>query len=123
MIIGLKKELQQLERQFYGHVLESMSEDIEPDTLCKWDDQACREAEDACEEYARAWNDAAGNEAETITRRLGRPDDQPIEDEILLKEMSWQRAKRIDDGWVRMDQVDIRNLKRMLGGRHNHATM
>ena len=123
MIIGLKKELQQLERQFYGHVLESMSEDIEPEALCKWDDQACREAEDACEEYARAWNDAAGNEAKTIIRRLGRPDDQPLEDEILLREMSWQCAKRIDEAWVRMDQVDIRNLMRMLGGSHNRKTM
>ena len=50
---------------------------------------------------------------------MGLPANQPPEDEILLSQLSWESAKRIDDAWVDMDRVDIRNLKRMLEGSIN----
>ena len=119
MIIGLKQESQELERRYYGCVLESLPDHVDPDGLRNWDDQACREAEYACEEYARTWNDAAYHEGDTIRKRMGLPANQPPEDEILLSQLSWKSAKRIDDAWVHMDRVDIRNLKRMLEGSRN----
>ena len=114
MIIGLKRESQELERRYYGCVLESLPDNVDPDRLRNWDDQACREAEYACEAYARTWNDAAYHEGDTIRKQMGLPANQPPEDEILLSQLSWESAKRIDDAWVDMDRVDIRNLKRML---------
>ena len=114
MIIGLKRESQELERRYYGCVLESLPDHVDPDGLRNWDDQACREAEYACEAYARTWNDAAYHEGDTIRFRMVSPANQPPEDEILLRQLSWESAKRIDDAWVDMDRVDIRNLKRML---------
>ena len=95
---------------------------MDPDRLRKWDDQACREAEYACEAYARTWNDAAYHEGDTIRKRMGLPANQPPEDEILLSQLSWESSKRIDDAWVDMDRVDIRNLKRMLEDSRKHAT-
>ena len=109
-----KRESQELERRYYGCVLESLPDNVDPDGLRKWDDQACREAEYACEEYTRTWNDAAYHEGDTIRKRMGLPANQPPEDEILLSQLSWESAKRIDDAWV-----DIRNLKRMLEDSRN----
>ena len=100
-------------------VLESLPDNVDPDRLRNWDDQACREAEYACEEYARTWNEAAYHEGDTIRKRMGLPANQPTEDEILLSQLSWESAKRIDDAWVDMDRVDIRNLKRMLEDSRN----
>ena len=53
MIIGLKRESQELERRYYECVLESLPDNVDLDGLRNWDDQACREAEYACEAYAR----------------------------------------------------------------------
>ena len=50
---------------------------------------------------------------------MGLPANQPPEDGILLSQLSWESAKRIDDAWVDMDRVYIRNLKRMLEGSRN----
>ena len=90
MIIGLKRESQELERRYYGCVLENLPDNMDLDGLRNWDDQACREAEYACEEYARTWNDAAYHEGDTIRKRMGLPANQPPEDEILLSQLSWE---------------------------------
>ena len=122
MIIGLKRESQELERRYYGYVLESLPNNVDPDRCGNGDDQACREAEYACEEYARTWNDAAYHEGDTIRKRMGLPANQPPEDEILLSQLSWESAKRIDDAWADMDRVRHPELEADAGRQQKHAT-
>ena len=122
MIIGLKRESQELERRYYGCVLESLPDHVDPDGLRNWDDQACREAEYTCEAYARTWNDAAYHEGDTIRKRMGLPANQPPEDEILLSQLSWESAKRIDDAWGRHGSSQHPELEADAGSQQKHAT-